>query len=129
MRQLLLQTVCLSLVIISSSKKAKEKPDWAKKPLSAYSDADLERLLDQWEEDEEPIPPDELPEGHPDRPVPPVDFSKLDMNNPEAVMKATKKGKTIMMFVRVNNPTDREETVSLASKTDSSKHRKLKLDV
>jgi hypothetical protein len=40
------------------------------------SDADLERLLEQWEEDEEPIPPDELPEGHPDRPQPPIDFSK-----------------------------------------------------
>ena len=71
MRQLLLQTLCLSLVIISSSKKAKEKPDWAKKPLSAYSDADLERLLDQWEEDEEPIPPGELPEGHRTGPCPP----------------------------------------------------------
>jgi hypothetical protein len=32
--------------------------------------------LEQWEEDEEPIPPDELPEGHPDRPQPPIDFSK-----------------------------------------------------
>ena len=115
MRQLLLRTICLSLVIISSSKKAKEKPDWAKKPLSAYSDADLERLLDQWEEDEEPIPPDELPEGHPDRPVPPVDFSKLDMNNPEAVMKATKKGKTIMLFAKINNFVSREETEEVSS--------------
>ncbi len=32
--------------------------------------------MEQWEEDEEPIPPDELPEGHPDRPQPPIDFSK-----------------------------------------------------
>lgn len=28
-----------------------------------YSDADLERLYSQWEEDDEPIPPDELPDG------------------------------------------------------------------
>ena len=38
------------------------------------SDADLERLLDQWEEDDEPLPPDELPEGHPDRPQPQMDL-------------------------------------------------------
>ena len=41
------------------------------------SDADLERLLEQWEEDEEPLPADELPEGHPDKPVPPIDLSKV----------------------------------------------------
>lgn len=26
-----------------------EKPDWAKKDIRDYSEADLERLLDQWE--------------------------------------------------------------------------------
>ena len=51
-------------------------PLWLTNYFILCSDADLERLLDQWEEDEEPIPPDELPEGHPDRPVPPMDFSK-----------------------------------------------------
>ena len=29
------------------------------------SDADLERLYDQWEEDEEPLPVDELPDHDP----------------------------------------------------------------
>lgn len=65
------------------------------------SDADLERLYDQWEEDDEPLPLDELPEHDPRRPQPSIDFSKLDMSNPESMMKATKKGKTLMMFVRV----------------------------
>ena len=27
------------------------------------SDADMDRLLDQWEKDDDPIPPDELPPG------------------------------------------------------------------
>ena len=69
-----------------------EKPDWAKKDIRDYSDADLERLLDQWDEDEDPIPADELPDGHPDKPQPQIDISKLDMSNPENVMKMTKKG-------------------------------------
>ena len=41
------------------------------------SDADLERLLEQWEEDDEPLPADELPEGHPNRPEPKLDLSKF----------------------------------------------------
>lgn len=37
------------------------------KDIRDYNDADLERLLDQWEEnDDEPLPPDELP-GKSDR--------------------------------------------------------------
>ena len=109
--------VCLSLLVLTSAKKAsdKTKPDWAKKSITDYTDADLERLLDQWEEDEEPIPADELPYGHPDRPRPQLDLSKLDMNNPGDVMKATKKGKTMMMFVRINNFKDREETEEITS--------------
>ena len=111
----------LALVIISlyfaSGKKSQgaDKPDWAKKDIRDYSDADLERLLDQWDEDEDPLPPDELPEGHPDRPQPPVDFSKLDMNNPEELMKATKKGKTVMMFAKINKFKSRQETEEVSS--------------
>merc|ERR1711994_1206342 len=76
------------------AKKTKdgEKPQWAKKDVKDYTDEDLQRLLDQWEEDEPPIPPDELPEGHPDRPIPPVDMSKIDMSNEEQVIAASKKG-------------------------------------
>jgi len=93
----------------------KKHPDLAKKDIRDYSDADMERLLDQWEEDEEPIPPDELPEGHPDRPRPPVDFSKLDPNNPDEMMKVSKKGQTVMMFVRVNDFVSREDTEEITS--------------
>ena len=116
MKTFTVQICILSLAILScNSKKAKEKPDWAKKDIRDFSDADLERLLDQWEEDEDPIPADELPEGHPDRPVAPVDFNKLDMNNHEEVMKATKKGKTVMLFAKINKFKSREETEEISS--------------
>lgn len=35
--------------VMIESKKPEEKPDWAKKDIRDYSDADMERLLDQWE--------------------------------------------------------------------------------
>merc|ERR1711970_1251600 len=81
--------VCISFLVLSSAKKSSDdaKPDWAKKKIQDYSDADLERLLDQWEEDDEPLPPDELPDGHPDIPSPAIDFSNIDMNNPEGMIK------------------------------------------
>ena len=77
-------------------------------------DADLERLYEQWEEDDEPLPLDELPEHDPRRPEPQIDFSKLDMSNPDSVMKATKKGKTLMMFVKVLFRSFKLEELNLA---------------
>lgn len=46
--------LCILLVIllfaaIACAKKSEEKPAWAKKDIRDYSDADMERLLDQWE--------------------------------------------------------------------------------
>jgi len=110
----LVVVLALGLAVVGG-KKPKEKPDWAKKDIKDFTDSDLERLLDQWEEDDDPIPVDELPDGHPDKPQPQLDLSKLDMNNPDEVMKATKKGKTMMMFVRVNNFVSKEETEEITS--------------
>ena len=42
-------------------------------------------------------------------------LGKLDMNNPEGMMKMSKKGKTVMMFVRINNFKDKEETEEISS--------------
>lgn len=41
----------LTLLALVGAKKSdeKNKPEWAKKHISDYSDADMERLLDQWE--------------------------------------------------------------------------------
>lgn len=41
--------VLVMLCALAVAKKAKDKPDWAKKDIRDYSEADMERLLDQWE--------------------------------------------------------------------------------
>ncbi|CAH2048597.1 unnamed protein product, partial [Iphiclides podalirius] len=71
----------------------------------------MERLFDQWEEDEEPLPEDELPEYL--RKKPSIDLTKMDMSNPEAVLQATKKGQTVMMFVSVANKPSRARSEEL----------------
>lgn len=68
-------------------------------------------MLDQWDEDEEPLPEDELPEHL--RKPPAIDMSSYDMKNPEALLQATKKGKTLMAFVSVANNPSRDRTDTL----------------
>ena len=48
---LILGLLTLALIALVNCKKsdAENKPAWAKKDIRDYSDADLERLLDQWE--------------------------------------------------------------------------------
>ncbi|GFR01593.1 LDLR chaperone boca [Trichonephila clavata] len=103
--------LCLLFISVGEvySKKAdkKEKPEWAKKDIRDYTDADLERLYDQWEEDDEPLEPDELPEHL--RPAPKIDMSNIAGSKPEDLLKMSKKGKTLMVFVTVSgNPTEKE---------------------
>ncbi|KYN12707.1 LDLR chaperone boca [Trachymyrmex cornetzi] len=71
------------------------------------TDADAERLLEQWEANDEPLEPDELPEHL--RPAPKLDISKLDIRNPESMLKATKKGKGVMMFVDLQSNVSEEQ--------------------
>lgn len=50
-RKLLLISLLVigSMVVIAQAKTDDtEKPAWAKKKITDYSDADMERLLDQW---------------------------------------------------------------------------------
>ncbi|XP_042331676.1 LRP chaperone MESD [Sceloporus undulatus] len=77
-----------------------------KKDIRDYNDADMARLLEQWEKDDD-IEEGDLPEHK--RPSAPIDFSKIDPSKPESILKMTKKGKTIMMFVTVSGePTEKE---------------------
>ena len=64
-----------------------------------------------------PTPPtvqkdDDIEEGDlPEHKTPsaPIDFSQIDPGKPESILKMTKKGKTLMMFVTVSgNPTEKE---------------------
>ena len=58
-----------------------------------FSDRDLEKLYEQWEEDDEPLPVDELPEWDPRKPKPGLDLSDMSkFQEPEDFLKASKKG-------------------------------------
>ncbi|XP_017049525.1 LDLR chaperone boca [Drosophila ficusphila] len=110
--RLVLMLLALAPLVLAKKFKEEEKPAWAKKDIRDYSEADLERLLDQWEEDEEPLEADELPEHL--RPQPKLDITNLDSKNPEELLKISKKGRTLMTFVTVSgNPTKEEsETIT-----------------
>ncbi|XP_033099649.1 LDLR chaperone boca-like [Anneissia japonica] len=106
--------VCLVDIISAEKtpdKKEESKPTKKKKDIRDFNDADMERLFDEWEEDEEKDE-DDLPEHL--REPPKVDLSKIDPSDPESMVKMTKKGKTLMMFVSVSgNPTKEEaETIT-----------------
>lgn len=51
--KLLIISIILSLfslyLIVDCKKPDGEKPQWAKKDIRDYSEADMERLLEQWE--------------------------------------------------------------------------------
>ncbi|XP_045417370.1 LRP chaperone MESD isoform X2 [Lemur catta] len=55
----------------------------------------------------------DLPEHK--RPPAPVDFSKIDPGKPESILKMTKKGKTLMMFVTVSGSPTEKETEEVTS--------------
>lgn len=56
--------------------------------------------LSPQDNDDEELPEDELPEWK--REPPKVDLSQLDPNNPELMLQASKKGRTLMMFATVS---------------------------
>ncbi|XP_030581032.1 LRP chaperone MESD [Archocentrus centrarchus] len=85
--------------------ETKEKPK-KKKDIRDYNDADMARLLEQWETDDD-IEEGDLPEHK--RSPPPIDFSKVDPSKPEELLKMSKKGRTLMVFATVSgDPTEKE---------------------
>lgn len=95
-----------------------KKKTWKEKDIRDMTDADLEHILDQWEENEEPLEPDELPEHL--RPPAQIDISKIDMSDPDNVLRATKKGKGVMMFVDVRPDTSVDEAKTVMQIWQSS---------
>ncbi|XP_012266789.2 LDLR chaperone boca [Athalia rosae] len=112
--------ILLCLTTNASKSKSGEKPSWAKKDIRDYTDADMERLLDQWEEGDDPLEPDELPEHL--RPSPKIDLSKLDTRNPDELIKATKKGKGLMMFVGLKKTFSRDQTETITQLWQTGLH-------
>ncbi|XP_056666567.1 LRP chaperone MESD-like [Monodelphis domestica] len=91
---------------------AQPHPPRKKKDIHDYNDADMARLLEQWEKDDD-IEEGDLPEH--ERPSPPIDFSQIDPGKPESILKMTKKGKTLMMFATVSGNSTEKETEEITS--------------
>ncbi|PIK62160.1 putative LDLR chaperone boca-like isoform X1 [Apostichopus japonicus] len=110
---------CLTSVLCAEDPNTDEEvpasEKWKKKDIRDYNDADMERLYQQWEEndDEEPDPDDLSPY---DKPKPKIDLSKLNTKDPEAMMKMTKRGQPIMMFVSLSGNPTKEETEKISSR-------------
>uniref|UniRef100_A0AAV2LT81 LRP chaperone MESD n=1 Tax=Knipowitschia caucasica TaxID=637954 RepID=A0AAV2LT81_KNICA len=99
---LFLCTTLLCFCVAQDKDKAKKKKD-----IRDYNDADMARLLEQWEEDDD-IEEGDLPEHK--RSPPPIDFSKVDASKPEDLLKMSKKGRTLMVFATVSGDPDEKET-------------------
>ncbi|KAL5292284.1 MESDC2 family protein [Megaselia abdita] len=98
--------VFLGLILIASCDYKGSKPK-INKDIRDFSDADMERLLDQWNDGEE----DEFDdlENPMNIKQPEININELQDKSPEDLLKLTKKGKTLMTFVKVSgNPTKEE---------------------
>lgn len=89
-----------------AARLAREKKKGLPKDPLYITDVDLENLFDEWEANDEPLPPDELPPHK--RPAPKFEHADDLFKDPEKLMIASKKGKTVMAFVTLaGNPTKR----------------------
>ncbi|CAL1528141.1 unnamed protein product [Lymnaea stagnalis] len=97
----------------SKKEKSDESEKWKKKDVRDYNDVDLERLYEQWEEaDEDELEEDELPDWKKEPPK--IDLSNINPNDPEGVLKMSKKGRTLMMFATVSGKPTEEETEKIS---------------
>lgn len=101
--------ICLYFVHVLAA-GGTDKPK--KKDIRDYNDADMARLLEQWEEDDD-IEEGDLPEHK--RSPPPIDFSKVDSSKPEELLKLSKKGRTLMVFATVSGDPTEKETEEITS--------------
>ncbi|VDO05554.1 unnamed protein product, partial [Haemonchus placei] len=69
----------------------------------AHGEADLERLYEEWEKNDPDKEYDDDDEASKKKPKA-VDLKGLEGKNPEEILKRTKKGETLMMFVNVRDP-------------------------
>lgn len=104
----------LSQIVDANTENKVKKKKLPKDPLY-ITDVDLENLYDEWEEtDDEKLAPDELPAYK--RPPPPIDSNKDIFNDPEKLLRASKKGRTVMAFVTVANNPSKEDTELLTQR-------------
>uniref|UniRef100_A0A8C4SW21 LRP chaperone MESD n=1 Tax=Erpetoichthys calabaricus TaxID=27687 RepID=A0A8C4SW21_ERPCA len=106
---LLFSVTATFLTAAQSNKNEKSKK---KKDIRDYNDADMARLLEEWEKDDD-IEEGDLPEHK--RSPPPIDFSKIDPKQPEELLKLSKKGRTLMMFATISGEPTEKETEEISS--------------
>ena len=101
--------VCFLLIFICFGVDSK---DWKEKNINQYSESDFDLLYDQWEEnDDEKIPNDELPYGHPDRPsYSNIKMEDFDFKDPSSVKKFSNMKKNILVFATLTGNPTKEET-------------------
>ncbi|TRY90283.1 hypothetical protein DNTS_025664 [Danionella cerebrum] len=104
-------SIFLFFVLFITVQCADNKPK-KKKDIRDYNDADMARLLEEWEKDDD-IEEGDLPEHK--RSPPPIDFSKIDPSKPEELLKMSKKGKTLMVFASVSGDPSEKETEEITS--------------
>uniref|UniRef100_UPI00358EADCA LRP chaperone MESD n=1 Tax=Myxine glutinosa TaxID=7769 RepID=UPI00358EADCA len=102
--------LCFVLGCDGSSKKSESTG--RKKDVRDYNDADMARLLEQWEKDDD-IEEGDLPEHL--RPSPQIDLSKLAEKDPKDILRASKKGRTLMIFASVSGTPTEKETEEITS--------------
>ncbi|XP_066503752.1 LRP chaperone MESD [Hoplias malabaricus] len=103
--------LCFLSVFLALTEGTDPKPK-KKKDIRDYNDADMARLLEEWEKDDE-IEEGDMPEHK--RSPPPIDFSKVDPSKPEELLKMSKKGRTLMVFATVSGDPTEKETEEVTS--------------
>jgi len=103
-----MKTIFILILFLVCSLEGKKK----KKDPRDYTDADLYKLEEQWAEDDD-IEEGDLPEHK--RKHKPIDMEKAMQDGPEGMLKASKKGKTLMMFATVSGNPTKDETEQITS--------------
>ncbi|CAD6198528.1 unnamed protein product [Caenorhabditis auriculariae] len=75
----------------------------------SYTDADLERLYEEWEQNDDELSEEEDSPAQ-KRPKKYLDSLRAEAKNPEDLLSMTKKGQTLMMFVGVRDTSQPKRT-------------------
>jgi len=96
--QLLVVTVVV--LFLNGENNASKK----KKDVRDFTEADMERLYEEWEEnDEDVIPDDEKPDYEKPRLDINIDKLRKEAHGPEDLLRLSKKGQSVMLFVSVTD--------------------------
>ena len=81
--------------------------------MGSLRDYEFSQLYQQWEQGEEPIPEDELPDWDPKKPKEFLDPTTF--KDPQDYIKASKRGQMGLLFVQVDQDLSRTEIEELTS--------------